>query len=84
MTAFNHKFVAESWKIALIINNCPARPKVSGLEAKLIFLSPNATSKTQPMDQGIIRLLKAHYSAKLVAKQIVSIELKPDPILSLK
>ena len=54
------KFLAEKRKIALIVDNCPAHSKVEGLKAiDLIFLPPNTTPKTQPMDQGIIRSLKA-------------------------
>ena len=43
-------------KIALIIDNCPAHPKIPGLQAvDLVFLPPNTTSKTQPRDQGIVQ-----------------------------
>ena len=53
------KFHAESRKIALIINNCQAHSNVNKLKAiELLFLSPNTSSKTQPMDQGVIRALK--------------------------
>ena len=52
----DNKFVAESRKIALIIDNCPAHPRTDNLQAiELIFLTPNRTSKTQPVDQGVIR-----------------------------
>ena len=62
-----NKFVAKGRKIVLIIDNCPAHPKIDNLQAvELIFLPPNTTSKTQPMDQGVIRSLKAHYRAKVV------------------
>ena len=72
-----HKFVAQGLQIALIIDNCPAHPGITGLEMiNLTFLPPNTTSKTQPMDQGVIRSLKAHYRAKLVRKQIANIEMK--------
>ena len=33
---------------------------------KKIFLPPNTTSVSQPMDQCVIRCLKAHYSKRLV------------------
>ena len=57
----DNKFVAEGRKIALIIDNCPAHPEIDNLQAvELIFLPPNTTPKTQPMDQGVIRSLKAH------------------------
>ena len=58
-------------KIALIIDNCPAHPEVPGLKwVELIFLPPNTTSITQPMDQGVIRSLKAKYRSLAVKKQI--------------
>ena len=71
MRMLDRKFVTEGRKIALIVDNCPAHPDVPGLQAiNLIFLPPNTTSRTQPMDQGVIRSLKAHYRSILVAKQI--------------
>jgi hypothetical protein len=46
----------------MIVDNCPAHPHVKGLKSmKLVFLPPNTTSVTQPMDQGVIRNLKLHY-----------------------
>ena len=58
----DRKFVREGRKIALIVDNCPAHPHIEGLDTiQLVFLPPNMTSKTQPMDQGVIRSLKAHY-----------------------
>ena len=58
----DRKFVREGRKIALIVDNCPAHPHIEGLDTiQFVFLPPNTTSKTQPMDQGVIRSLKAHY-----------------------
>ncbi|WP_227549602.1 hypothetical protein, partial [Acinetobacter baumannii] len=69
------KFETEGRKIALIIDNCPAHPEVTGLKAvELVFLPPNTTSKTQPMDQGVIRALKAYYRSNLVKRQIKFID----------
>lgn len=52
----DHKFEREGRKVAMIVDNCPAHPAISGLKAiDLIFLPPNTTSCTQPMDQGVIR-----------------------------
>ncbi|XP_057299235.1 tigger transposable element-derived protein 4-like [Hydractinia symbiolongicarpus] len=65
------KFETAGRKIVLIIDNCPAHPEVTGLKAvELVFLPPNTTSKTQPMDQGVIRALKAYYRSNLVKRQI--------------
>ena len=53
-------FEKENRKVILIVNNCPAHPNTEGFKAvELVFLPPNTTSKTQPMDQGVIRSLKA-------------------------
>ena len=65
------KFDAEGRKIVLIIDNCPAHPNVDNLKAiQLVFLPPNTTSKTQSMDQGVIRALKAFYRTNVVRSQI--------------
>ena len=63
----NKKFQAEGRKVALIIDNCQAHPIINNLShVKLVFLRPNTTSVSQPMDQGVIRCLKAHYRKRLV------------------
>ena len=68
------KFEREGRKIVLIMDNCPAHPRVKDLKAiDLVFLPPS-TSKTQSMDQGIIRALKAHYRSKAVQRYITAIE----------
>ena len=60
-------FMGEGRKDALIVDNCAAHPHIEGLKAiQLVLLPPNTTSKTQPMDQGVNRSLKAHYRALTV------------------
>ena len=45
----DRKFVVSKRKIALIIDNCTARPHVENLKwVELIFLPPNTASHTQP------------------------------------
>ena len=64
----------------LIINNCTAHPHVENLKlVELIFLTPSTTSHTQPMDQGIIRALKAKYGSLAIRKLILALE-KNEPI----
>lgn len=76
----DRKFAAQDRKIALIIDNCPAHPTIDGLKAvELIFLPPNTTSKTQPMDQGVIRSLKAFYRHSLIKRYITSIDQGKSP-----
>ena len=48
----------KEYNIALILDNCLAHPIVEDI--KLVFLPPN-TSKTQPLDSGIIKNLKYFY-----------------------
>ena len=66
MRDVNKKFQAEGRKVALIIDNCPAHPVIENLSRKISFLSPNTTTVSQPMDQEVIRCLKAHVRKRLV------------------
>ena len=61
--------------ITMIIDNCPAHPDVDGLKpVELERLPPNTTSHTQPMDQGVIRSVKAKYRHLSVKRIIRTIE----------
>ena len=69
------KLSGQGRKIAMIIDNCPAHPKLDDLQAMdLIFLPPNCTSVLQPCDQGIIKNLKHHYRKNIVKCMILHIE----------
>ena len=71
----DNQFEKENRKIALIIDSCTARPEIGGLKAiYLFFIPPNTTSALQPMDQGVIRSLKARYRTKVVQKMIEAID----------
>ena len=76
----DRRFTAKGKKIALVIDNCPAHLSIDNLvSVDLIFLPPNTTSKLQPMDQGVIRSLKAYYKSLSVRKLIEAIE-KNNPL----
>ena len=67
----DRNFGAQKMKISFIIGNSPAHPDVTALDwVEIIFLPPNTTSITQPMNQGITRTLKAKYRSLAVKKQI--------------
>ncbi|XP_063598706.1 tigger transposable element-derived protein 6-like [Penaeus indicus] len=80
----DRKFRVDGRKIALIIDNCPAHPTLSKLtNVQLVFLPPNTTSILQPMDQGVIRSLKAYYRGKVVRLISRALEKKPCPKISI-
>ena len=63
----DRKFPADDQKIALVTDNYPAHPSISNLtNVQIVFLPPNTTSILQPMDQGVIRSLRAHYRGRVV------------------
>ena len=71
----DQKFAAQDRSITLIVDNCPARPIVDSLKAiELIFLLPNTMTKTQPMDQGVSRSLKAFYRHSIIKRYNTSID----------
>ena len=71
----DRKFAFEGRNVAFVIDNCTTHPHTDNLKAiKLYFLPPNTTSRTQTMDQGIIRSLKAKYRKNVVWKIIQSVE----------
>ena len=73
----DRKFAFEGRNVAFVIDNCPSYPHINNLKPiKLYFLPPNTTSKTQPMDQGVIRSLRAKYRKNVVRKTIQSVEKK--------
>ena len=59
------KFSAQDRKIALIVVTYPIADGLKPIE--LIFLPPNTTSKTQPMDQGVIRNLNLFISIQMLS-----------------
>ena len=79
------KFTKEKKKVALIIDNCPAHTTIDNLKSiELVFLPPNTTSKLQPMDQGVVRSLKAYYKSLELQRLVVAIDKGKDlPVFSI-
>ena len=61
LTRWNRKLSREGRHIALVLDNAPCHPKITLTHIELVFLPPNTTSHTQPLDQGIIANMKSHY-----------------------
>ena len=57
-----------SFKILLIVDNAPSHPDLSDLHPniKMIFLPPNTTSLLQPMDMGVISIVKTNFKHLLL------------------
>ena len=66
----DQRMECEKRKIALIIDYCPAHPKLELKNVDLIFLPPSTISHTQPMNSGIIRNLKLHYRHSLALRRL--------------
>ena len=52
-------------KVALVLDNCPAHPKLTLKNIELVFIPPNVTSLIQPLDQGIIKSFKTYYRSAM-------------------
>ena len=76
---FDRKMKVARRHVLLIIDNCPAHPKVSNLlNVEVVYLPPNTTSHTQPCDQGIIQAFKQRYRFHLLRKFIDCINSQQD------
>ncbi|GFV23807.1 tigger transposable element-derived protein 4 [Trichonephila clavipes] len=59
-------FGKQKRKVILFVDNFPAHPKdIPTTNIKIVFLPPTATSKLQPLDQGIIKVVKQKYRKKI-------------------
>uniref|UniRef100_H3AV61 HTH CENPB-type domain-containing protein n=1 Tax=Latimeria chalumnae TaxID=7897 RepID=H3AV61_LATCH len=83
-----HDMIQQKRKVVLIVDNCHARPCITGLKAiHLQFLLPNTTSHTQPLDSGVIRIFKFHYHHDLAMCTLRAADsgntFKPDVLMSI-
>ena len=63
----------------MLIDNCPAHPKIELSNIKLVFFPVNCTSVLQPMDQGVIATFKQYYRRIVLQKLIITMESQPAP-----
>ena len=62
-------------RILLLLDNCPAHPRISSLtNIRLEFIPANTTTIIQPLDQGVIKNLKCFYRQEVVKMIIAGIE----------
>lgn len=69
---FDRRMKFKKRNVVIIIDNCPAHPRnIKGLtNTKIVFLPPNTTAETQPMDAGVIHILKQKYRSELSKKNL--------------
>ena len=70
----DRKMKSDGRKIVLVLDNCPAHPHVKLENVEFAFLPPNTTSRTQPMDAGVIRNFKLHYRCILASRRLQAAE----------
>ena len=63
---FNAKMESQRRHVVLILDNAPSHPNIPLSNVKLVFLPPNTTAGTQPLDSGVIRSLKAYYRRRML------------------
>ena len=80
LQAWDRALTCQKRRVLLFVDNCPAHPKDVPLKnIKLAFLPPNATSKLQPLDQGIIKVVKQKYRKRVVQRFLRSMETTDGP-----
>ena len=78
MHKFDRRMKNEGRKVCMIVDNCSAHPHMELENTELVFLPPNTTSHTQPMDSGIIKNLKFFYRRILADKRLQAAEANTD------
>ena len=80
LDALNNNMISQQRRILLVLDNAPVHKIQKNFSnINLQFLPPGTTSKTQPLDQGIIRSFKAQYKkgfyvgSLLMTKKIATI-----------
>jgi hypothetical protein len=54
MKKLDNNYRKQNRNVLLILYNCPSHPNLNLTNIKLLFLPPNSTSRTQPLDAGIV------------------------------
>jgi hypothetical protein len=73
---FDKRMRAENCNVALILDSCAVHSVDTAAvrNVSVYFLPPNTTSKTQPMDAGVIKNLTPHYRSQIVRQRLAAHE----------
>lgn len=70
----NKKMIIQNRNILLFLDNASSHPNLKLSNVQLVFLPPNTTSETQPLDQGIINAVKVHYRKRVLKRLICKMD----------
>ena len=73
----NNKMKKEKRNVLLFIDNAPSHPKLTFSNVTLKIFPANTTSKSQPLDQGIIQAMKMKYRRRQLRHIITKIDNNP-------
>ncbi|XP_065218086.1 tigger transposable element-derived protein 6-like [Planococcus citri] len=75
LKSLDQTMMKKSRRILLLIDNCPVHPKDVVLKnIELKFFPANATSRLQPLDQGVIKVTKQKYRRRVVERYLAEID----------
>lgn len=74
LTKWNAKLARSNRNILLLLDNAPSHVVENYSNIRIQFLPPNTTSKIQPMDQGVLRLVKCAYRSSLADMYLDGVE----------
>jgi len=69
-----NKLMRQKRKILLFMDNASSHPQKEFSNIVIIFLPPNTTSLSQPLDQGIIQNVKVKYRKRVLRHLLANIE----------
>jgi len=72
LTSWNEELKTTNRRVLLLLDNAPYHTVdvLAYSNVKLIFLPPNTTAGTQPMDAGIIKSFKLHYKRLMTTEML--------------
>ena len=74
LNQFDRDMERQNRKVLLVMDNCSSHKLPDLHSVEVLFLPPNATSKLQPLDAGIIQNFKVKYRRSLCLKLLACIE----------
>jgi hypothetical protein len=75
---FDEKMKKQKRKIILFLDNATSHPDLKLQNINLVFLPPNTTSHSQPLDQGIIQNFKIIYRQMILRRILSQIDVVKD------